>query len=189
MFSPRLQQSGFNLLELMLTLAIIAIVAVFAIPSMRGILSGSELSTTSNQLVFGLQSARSEAIKRITPVSLCPSADPEAALPACGGTYTQGWIVFIDENGDGVLDAPGDELIRSSEALSRAFSITPDMLFSDGVTFSISGVSINVAGVPISGRISVSHAGEQEGRVISIAASGRISSSALANINTEEDDG
>ncbi|MFK7861740.1 MAG: GspH/FimT family pseudopilin [Granulosicoccus sp.] len=190
MFSSSLRQRGFTLLEVITTLAIVAIVAVFAIPSMRSILGESELTATSNQLAYSLQSARSEAIKRITPVSLCPSPAPDIATPTCGGTYSQGWIVFVDANANGVVNATTDVIILRSEALSPAFTISPNDRFSSGVTFDISGVSTNAAGVPIGGDIVISHDGKKDSRRIRIAASGRINSSSFdvpANTPTDDD--
>ena len=186
MFSTRLRQHGFTLLEILVTLAIVAIVAALAVPSMSGVLGKSELSATSNRLVYSLQSARSEAIKRVTPVSLCPSADPDAADPVCGGTYTQGWIVFVDVNGNGARNGAADEIILRNEPLSPAFSVVPDALVSGGVLFNISGVSTNVAGVPISGGLRVSHAADDEERRVRIAASGRVSATSYNNVKTED---
>lgn len=161
-------------MELLVTLAIVAIVAGIAMPSIQNILGGSQLSANSNQLVYSLQSARSEAIKRITPVAVCPSADPLANNPVCGGTYADGWIVFVDADGNGKRVA-ADEVILQSDALSPAFSVIPDNRFKSAIVFSIAGTSMNTAGVPISGDITVRHGAVAEERVVRIAASGRIS--------------
>jgi len=174
-----LRQSGFSLLEVLVTLAIVAIVAGLAIPGMRGVIGDSELSAASNRLVFGLQTARSEAIKRITPVSLCPSTNPEADEPSCGGSYAQGWIVFVDVDGDGLRNGSADDLIVRGEPLSPAFTVLADDSVRSGVRFGISGVSTNVTGIPIAGGIEILHAGKAEKRAVRIAASGRISMSAI----------
>lgn len=171
------RQHGFTLLEILVTLAILAIVTALALPSMSGVLGNSELSATSNRLVHSLHAARSEAIKRISPVSLCPSQNPKAVEPVCDGIYTQGWIVFVDVNGNGARDDAGDTVISRNEALSSAFSVDADASFVSGVRFSISGVSVNAAGVPISGELSITHAANDDERLVKIAASGRISSS------------
>lgn len=163
------------MLEILVALAIVAIVAGLALPSLSGVLGNSELRSTGNSLVHGLQSARSEAIKRIIPVSLCPSPDPEAVEPVCGSNYTQGWIVFVDVNGNGLRNGTTEEVILRKEALSPAFSVVADTSLAGGVLFSISGISTTAAGIPISGNLTMSHASRDEDLVVRIAASGRIS--------------
>lgn len=175
MLSTRLRQYGFSLVELLVTLAIVAIVAGLAMPSMQSLFGGSQITATNNQLVYSLQSARSEAIKRITPVTLCPSGNPLAADAVCGGSFTGGWIVFVDTDGNG-LRAASELLILQSEPLSPAFSVTADAVYEEGILFGIDGTSVNSARIPVSGNIEIMHAGSEEGREVRIAASGRISS-------------
>ena len=178
MLSKQLRNDGFSLVELLVTLAIVAIVAGVAAPSMQSLFSGSQVTAVNNQLVFSLQSARSEAIKRVTPVTLCPSADPLAADAVCGGNLTDGWIVFVDTNGDGTR-AASELLVLQNEPLSPAFTLTPDAVFSQAILFGIEGTSVTASGMPISGAIEIRHAGNEERREIRIAASGRISSKAV----------
>ena len=170
-------------MELLVTLAIVAIVAGFALPSIQQVLGGSQISASSNQLVYSLQSARSEAIKRVTPVILCPSEAPLADKPVCGGNYTSGWIVFADVDTDG-KNSDADVLVLQSEALSAAFSIVPDNRFSKAVVFGIAGSTINATGGPASGDIVIRHSGSDEKRTIRIAASGRISTVLSASTST-----
>lgn len=157
-----------------MTLAIAAVVAAFAVPSMQNILGGSALSAASNDLVYGLQTARSEAIKRTTPVHLCPSKNPTALAAACGGNYSDGWIVYVDTDSDGSLSA-NESVILRNDALSPAFTVAADPLFGQRVMFSLSGTSVNSAGIPIGGNLTLTHSSKSERHVVSIAANGRIS--------------
>lgn len=174
--SPELgRQSGFTLLELIITLSISAILIGLALPSMQSFLGDSQMTTTSNEFVYSLQTARSEAIKRAGPVGLCPSAQPLAANPGCSATgYSSGWIVFFDADGNGQRNA-ADELILQSEPRSGAFTFTADAVFAQRVYFAEDGTSINPVGVPLSGNIGITLAGTTEQRVVRIAANGRIS--------------
>ncbi len=176
MQSTRLQQIGFSLLELMIALAIAAIVLGLAVPSLQSFVGGSEMSATNNQFVYSLQAARSEAIKRAMPVGLCPSADSLADEPTCGGgNYASGWIVFVDTDASGSRSA-ADEVVLQSEALSPAFTFTADTVFADRIYFNSSGTSTNPTGIPLSGNVRIDYKGGSAKRDVKVAANGRITS-------------
>lgn len=115
--SPRAR--GFTLFELMLTLAVAAVLAAVAIPNMRDFLRNNRLASTSNDLIRSMQVARSEAIKRQRNVVVCASADPSAAEPTCNYGNFRGWIVFQDGDGDWQVDAddPGTAGIDEGDAI------------------------------------------------------------------------
>jgi Tfp pilus assembly protein FimT len=93
-------------------------------------LEGNRLSVNTNRLVSSLYAARSEAIKRNVQVVLCTR---NIAGTACGGAgvyWNKGWIVFVDNDGDGACDA-GEEILNVVEKLD------------DSMTFSV-GAPINI---------------------------------------------
>jgi type IV fimbrial biogenesis protein FimT len=98
---------GFSLMELMVTLVVAGILAALAAPSFRNLMQNQQLSGQANDFLGDLYLARSEAVKRVTPISICKSADTSAAAPTCDTTdanpWTSGRIVFVDLNGDGQL--------------------------------------------------------------------------------------
>lgn len=163
------------MMELLATLAIVGIVAALAVPSLQGLIGRSEISAASNKLVYSLQTARSEAIKRIVPVTLCPSEDPLEIQPSCGGNLTNGWVVFVDSDGNGEKAAT-EEVILQSEALPLAISVGTGSVFNEAVLFGIEGTTVSTSGVPLTGTIAISHPGSDDDREVRIAASGRITS-------------
>ncbi|RYE71403.1 MAG: prepilin-type N-terminal cleavage/methylation domain-containing protein, partial [Oxalobacteraceae bacterium] len=67
------QHIGFSLVELMVTVAVLAIVAAIAIPSFTGLINSSRLTASANEVLASLQMARSEAVRRNQTVIVCPS--------------------------------------------------------------------------------------------------------------------
>lgn len=104
---------GFTLIELMVVVAVLAILATVAVPGMRDFVQQNRLAAQSNELVGSFALARSEALKRGAPVSVCRSADGAS----CTGNWQDGWIVFADSAAPGAAPAV-DELVRVTSELS-----------------------------------------------------------------------
>lgn len=115
---------GFTLIEMLVTVVILAIVIVVAIPSFYSLVQNNRSVSATNSLLFGLKLARSEAIKRGLSVSICPTAD--ANFSACGNDWTQGWLVFVnpDENGT-FANNTTEVLIRSEQLTGSNHLISP----------------------------------------------------------------
>ncbi|MEO0574912.1 MAG: GspH/FimT family pseudopilin [Pseudomonadota bacterium] len=127
---------GYTVLELMLAVAIVAIVAGFAVPSFLSTIRANRTVTINNELVSALTLARSEAIKRGNRVTVCPTADQVSCL--AGGTWESGWIVFDDPAGAGAVDS-GETILRVWEAATGGTTIRAAASFSDFVSFVGSG--------------------------------------------------
>lgn len=106
------RQAGVTLVELMATVAVLAITASIAIPSFSEMVKNNRITTASNELLTTLTLARSAAITNRTVAVVCPSNNPFADQPACGGTWTNGWIAFVDLNGNGVPNPPAEEILE-----------------------------------------------------------------------------
>ncbi len=100
---------GITLIELTVTVAVLGILAAFAIPSFRSLMNTNRVATLTNELVAALNFARSEAIKRGIPVTVCKTANPDTTNPTCttSGGWQTGWLVFTDKMGAlGSVDEP-----------------------------------------------------------------------------------
>ena len=107
-------QAGLTLFELALTLALVAVMAGIATPSLGHWRASSAVQREAYALLGALHDARSAAITRGEPVVLCQVAGTTGCLGSGGSA--RGWAVFIDRAGGttGRLDA-GDELLHSVE--------------------------------------------------------------------------
>ena len=115
------KNSGFTLLELLITVALISILAAFAIPSMRTFSQNDRLTTNINTMIGHLAYARSEAVKRSAQVSICVSSN---ATNCIGGNWEDGWIVYVDSDGNGSFNAGTEEILRANQALDGANAFT-----------------------------------------------------------------
>ncbi len=103
---------GFTLIELLVTMAIASIVAALAVPSFRTLLVKRSVQAAAQTFVDDLRFTRSEALRRSTRVSMCSLAtNSTTTCSGAAGNWINGWLVFADVNGNGVVDAE-DEVVR-----------------------------------------------------------------------------
>ena len=100
---------GFTMIELMVTVLVVAILFSVGVPSMRYVTSANRISSEINGLLGDMQFARGEAIKEGQTVTVCVSTNGTGCT---GGTnWNGGWIVFQDPNANKVVDA-GEAVLR-----------------------------------------------------------------------------
>jgi type IV fimbrial biogenesis protein FimT len=132
-------QRGFTVLELMVTLAVAAILFSVAVPGFQQLTQRNRIVTYTNDFIATVNYARSEAIRRAQPVSICASSDGAS----CSGTWSEGWIVFANADGDSpaVRDVATEPVLRVHEALSTNYTLTPDAVFANDVTYDMNGAA------------------------------------------------
>jgi len=105
--------AGFSLIELMVTIAIVAILGAIALPSYQQSIKTNRVTTDTNDLISALNVARNEAISRGHPVTVCASTNGTSCAGAAVTDWTTGWIAFTDYGAPGLVEtALGDQVIR-----------------------------------------------------------------------------
>jgi type IV fimbrial biogenesis protein FimT len=131
---------GFTLLELMIVIVILGITMAVAAPSLSTMMANNRLSSNSSDFAAALQLAKAEAVARLNSVIVCKK---NTASTACvtTGDWSQGWIVFSDDNGDGGVNAPGEVVLLVHDALNSGISFGGTSEVDSSITFRPSGTS------------------------------------------------
>ncbi|MGY6554687.1 MAG: GspH/FimT family pseudopilin [Wenzhouxiangella sp.] len=98
---------GLTFIELLIALAVLAILASIGFPAFSSLLAESRMTAKSNMVMSHVQYARHAAVTLRTQVVACPSRDQQQCQ---GNRWDQGWIVFVDANNNGRPDQPEDIL-------------------------------------------------------------------------------
>ncbi len=106
--TQHLNNSGFTLIELMLAIAVAAVLFSLALPSMHNLQQRQRIVSTANDLVAHINLARLHAVTRREIAVVCPSLDGATCTGA--NRWEDGWIVFRDPDRNGEPDQPGDLL-------------------------------------------------------------------------------
>jgi type IV fimbrial biogenesis protein FimT len=144
---------GFTLVELMVTVAVVAILMAIGVPQLRSFVQKQQVEADVSTFMTSLQLTRSEALKRNGRVSMCALSNAtftnsqNAACAASTSTdWSQGWMVYVDNsNGNGYTSAT--DTVLKIERNIRSGSITTNSNNSPGiVSFLSNGLAINAAG-------------------------------------------
>jgi type IV fimbrial biogenesis protein FimT len=141
--SARLMR-GMTLVELIVTLAILGILAGLAIPAMGGILAQWQRDRATKAIVSHMQLARSTAIKTTRRVVMCTSTDGVQCAPAGQHDWRNGWMIFQDPNANNSYDA-GEPLVAQAGPMQgiaslessnkvRRFAYLPSGLMASGMS-------------------------------------------------------
>ena len=167
------KENGFTLIELIVSMAIAAIVLSVGVPTFRGVILDNGMAANANRFATSINLARSSAVRYQRNAVICASANWNQATPTCstGTDWSVGWVVYVDKDRDGAIDA--DEIVSVAEPMDD------DVTFSSGslssFTYDARGFVNNADNLTICD----DRTGET-GRSIRINAAGRINVSRQA---------
>ena len=126
----RTSQKGLSLIELVVTLFVVSVLLSIGAPQFSEFVANNRIAASVNEANIALHLARTEAKKRNSFVSICPSPDWDAIDPSCdpNASFDEGWIVFIDADIDGVpnlsIDSGnGDIVLQSHQAINESMDL------------------------------------------------------------------
>lgn len=165
---------GFTLVELMVTIAIVAILSAIALPSFSNSIRNNRLATTTNEFIGAVNLARSEAVKSNRGGRICASSDGAT----CGTDWAAGWIVFGDANGNGTPQA--DEIRRHQQALNGMTATSPSSTTSfiftaRGECSNCSGGAFGSGATDLELRATPCATGQEHIRALRVLATGAVS--------------
>jgi type IV fimbrial biogenesis protein FimT len=174
--SSRPVSAGFTMVELLVVLAIMAVVAAMAGPSFSAMMNSYKQKSTASLIYTDLNLARNEAIKRNSRVLMC-------AAPGCGtsgATWQSGWLVCVEDKttagtcAASTSSAPNPLVIRPAPAAQVTLAAV------NSSAAAVSNVRFNPGGTQGDGTLSVTFnvGGNWSGAVnapVSVALTGVIS--------------
>ncbi len=107
----RFTKSGFSLLELLVTIAMVAALFSIAMPSYDDFIKRYKIKAEVNKWLLALNFARQTAITSGNIITLCPSSNKLS----CGASWREGAIVFVDLNKNHIKD-PNEILLHTFDS-------------------------------------------------------------------------
>ena len=148
-------QNGFTLYELMITLLIVGVVLTLGMPNLTAFTQNSRITTTANNLHAAFQVARSEAARSKATITICASDNSMDATADCQGNWEDGFIIFLDLNGDIARAGADESVLRAHPAVAKGVNL---VIANNSTYFSFASTGLgrgNVGGQPAVSQIIV----------------------------------
>ncbi len=166
--------TGFTLLELLITITVLALLVSLAVPSMVTFINNNRLQAQTDEIVTALNIARSQAAVRRQTAGVCSTTD---GINCTDAAWDQGWLVWLDTDGTVTPTGPGptDTIERVSlygVGVPAAQRVTVTAGITNPILFNSAGIA-NFASVPAA-TFTVSKSGAQVTNTISMTPFGQI---------------
>jgi type IV fimbrial biogenesis protein FimT len=143
---------GFTLIELMVTIAVLAILIALAMPSFASLINSNRLTAQSNEVVAALQFARVEAVRQNRRAIVCGSANGTSCSNSTA--WNTGWLTYLDMDSNGSPSAA--EIIRVStvkaplqvRSFANSISYRSDGMAHDPVSGNLIAASVITVCIP-----------------------------------------
>lgn len=116
-------QHGFTLYELLITVLIMGVVLTVGIPNMLAFNQNGRMTATANDVHSAFHLARSESSRARTNITVCASDNSMDADSDCQGDWNEGFIVFVDTNGDLARSGGTETVLRSFPAVDDSITL------------------------------------------------------------------
>ena len=114
--------TGFSLYELLVTLAVAAVVLAVGVPSLGVLVARNRQHVEINALFHAIHAARKESITKRRVVSLCPSSDGATCRP--GRDWSDGWILFVNDDRDSPPSIDAGEAVLQRHASDKSIRLS-----------------------------------------------------------------
>jgi type IV fimbrial biogenesis protein FimT len=175
----RYSMRGFTLVELLITMAVAAIVLSIAVPNFQTQILNNRSIVLGEDIASAVNYTRAEAVKRAGRVSLCASKDGAT----CVGTWKDGFIAFIDTVGADTTVPPvvGTVLrVWKKQDVSAEISVTSDGADTTFIRYTGLGTLARVSDKPLVISAELKKCTGKSAREITIGLSGLVSVNSVA---------
>ena len=138
MYKNSAKNAGFTLIELVVTIAIVGILATIAMPSFNSTITSNRLTSYANDLIGAINLARSEAVKRGVQVTILSNS-------GAASDWDAGWTVFTDSNVIGVIDG-SDTVLRTYPPLINGYTLRTGGNYTDWIAYFSTGLITSSTG-------------------------------------------
>lgn len=144
--------AGLTLLELLVVVAIAAVVASLGAPSMANFVKDNQIRNASIELRSSILRAKNEALAIPARVAMCIANSDLTGCAGQGSNWGQGWLIFVDSNNDlayqnserliYVNNGFGDLVAASSAGIGSSISFLGTGFTDDGNGQAIAGTIV-----------------------------------------------